>query len=74
MQHDIEPALAVDEFAVDFDVIALARLRAEVRADSAVDRDAPGCDQFVAMPPRTETGCGKETVQAHGEEVEGLSG
>ena len=58
MQHDVEPALAVDEFAGDFDVIALAWLGAEVGADLAIDRDAAGRDQFIAMPARPETGCG----------------
>src|SRR5947208_776376 len=46
MQHDVEPALAVDEFAVHFDMVALTRLRAEIRADLAVDRNAAGRDQF----------------------------
>jgi hypothetical protein len=40
----------MDQFAVDFDVVAFAGLRAEVGADPAIDRDASGCDQFVAMP------------------------
>src|SRR6266550_3097432 len=61
MQHDIEPALAVDEFAVDFDVVAVSRLRAEIGADLAVDRYASGCDQFIAIPPRAEAGCAKKT-------------
>ena len=72
MQHDVEPALTVDEFAVDFNVIALLRLRAEIGADLAVDRYAPGCDQFIAMPARTEPGRGKKTVEAHDEEVEAI--
>src|SRR5205823_5080209 len=33
MQHDVEPALAMDEFAVDFDVVAFRGLRAEVGAN-----------------------------------------
>jgi hypothetical protein len=51
MQHDIEATLAVDEFAVDFYVIALRGLRAEIGANVAVDRDAAGGDQLIAMPP-----------------------
>ena len=66
MQHNVEPTLAVDEFAVDFDVIALSGLRAEISADLAVDRNASSRDQFIAMPARTEPGRGKETIQAHG--------
>jgi hypothetical protein len=56
----------VNEFAVDFDVVALARLRAEVGADLAVDRDASGGDQFIAMPAGTQTGRGEVAVKAHG--------
>ena len=44
MQHDIEPALTVDQFAVDFYVIAIAGLRAEISADLAVYRNATGRD------------------------------
>jgi len=73
VEHDVEPALTVDKFAVDFDMVAFARLGTEVGADLAVDRDAASGDQFVAMPPRTQTGRGKETIEAHGE-VERLSG
>src|SRR2546423_8702954 len=39
MKHDVEPALAVNEFTVDLDVVAIAGLGAEIRADLAVDRD-----------------------------------
>ena len=65
MQHDVEPALAVDEFAVDFDVVALRWLRAEVGANAAIDGHAPGGDQLITMPARTEPGRGEKTVQAH---------
>ena len=58
----MELALAVHQFATNLDVIGLRRLRAEVGTDAAVDRDAPGGNQFVAMPPRTDTGCGEETI------------
>ena len=42
VKDDIELALAAHELANDFDVSALRRLRAEVGADAAVDRDASG--------------------------------
>ena len=58
----------VNEFAVDLDVIAVARLGTKVGADLAVNRNPSGGDQLVAMPPRTEPGRGKKTVQAHREE------
>src|SRR4051812_4092201 len=66
MQHNVEPTLTVDEFPVDLDVIALSGLRAEVSADLAVDHDAAGGDQFIAVPARTQTGRGKIAVEAHG--------
>src|SRR6266403_2404457 len=65
MQHDVEPALAVDEFAIDLYVVAFRRLRAEVGANATVDGHAAGGDQLIAVPPRTEPGRGEETVEAH---------
>jgi hypothetical protein len=64
MQHDVEPALAVNQLAVDFDVVPLTGLRAEICADLAVDRDASGRDQFIAMAARTKPGRGKIAVEA----------
>ena len=68
VQHQIEPALlCAEEFAVDFDVVAFRRLRAEVGANLPVDRDPPGRNQFIAMPARPEPGRGEVPVQAHWE-------
>jgi len=47
-------------------VVTLGRLRAEIGADPAVDRDAACGDQLIAMPPGTEAGGGQKAVQAHG--------
>ena len=58
MEHEIEPALGVDQLAIDLDVVAVAGLDAEIGADLAVDRNPASRDQFIAMPPRTETGRG----------------
>jgi hypothetical protein len=44
MQHEIEPALRVDQFSIDFDMIAFAWLEAEIVADVAIDGDAAGRD------------------------------
>ena len=76
VQDDVEFAFAAHQPAPDFDVIALCGLRAEVGADATVNRDAPGCDQLIAMTPRPDTGGGEETVQAHGmvERLSSLSG
>jgi hypothetical protein len=65
VQDDVEPALPVHEFPVDLDVIPLSRLRAEVRADAAIDRDPARGNQFIAMPPRAQTGCSEKAVEAH---------
>lgn len=74
MQHDVEPALAVHQFAIDFYMVALAGLNAEIGADLAVDRNATGGDEVIAMSARTEPGRGKETIEAHGgRSVEGLN-
>ena len=54
------------EFAVDLDVIARRRLCTEIRADLPVNRDAPGGDQFVAMPARADARGSEETVETHG--------
>jgi hypothetical protein len=67
VQHDVEPPLAVNEFAIDFDVIALRGLDAEVGANSAVNGHAPVRDQSIAVSSRTESGRGEKTVQAHWE-------
>ena len=40
MQHDGERRANVDKFAIHLDVIARPRLRAEIGADRAVDRDS----------------------------------
>jgi hypothetical protein len=66
MQHDIEPALTVDKFTADFDMVAFGGLRAEVSANATVYRYAPFGDQLITMPPRTESSRGQKSVQAHG--------
>ena len=67
VEKEMKPALAVHELAADFDMVALRRLGAEVRANPAVDRDAAFRNQLVALPPRTDAGGSEETVQAHGD-------
>lgn len=68
VEDDVKPAFAAHQLVPDFDVIALGRLRAEIGADTAVDRDATIGNQLVAMPPRTNPSGGEETIQAHGGE------
>ena len=65
VQHDRERRSDVNKFAIHFDVIAPAGLRAEVRAGFTVDSDPPRRDQFIAIPARSDTGCGEKTVEAH---------
>src|SRR6266540_1021686 len=42
VQHDSEHWSGMNQFAVDFDIIARGWLRAEIGADFAVDSDATG--------------------------------
>lgn len=73
VQDDVELAFATHQPAPDFDVISLGGLRAEVGADAAVDRDAAVGNQLIAMPPRTGTGGGEKTIQAHREKLRVVS-
>ena len=66
VQNNVQRPFRAHELAVHFDVVALARLRAEIRARLSVNRDASGRDQFVAMPARADSGGGKKSVQTQG--------
>ena len=66
MQHDRERWIGMEHLAVHFHVVARGWLRTEIRADLAVDGDSAGCDQLIAMTPRTHAGGGKETIEAQG--------
>jgi hypothetical protein len=50
MQHDRKRWSDVNEFVINLYMIARPRLRAEVRANSAIDCDAACSDQLIAMP------------------------
>ena len=63
MEHDGERWGDPNKFAIHFNVIATAGLRAEVRAGFTVDSDPPRRDQFIAIPARSGTGCGEKTIQ-----------
>ena len=65
MEHDGERRRDPNKFAIYFDVIATAGLRAEVRAGFTIDSDPPRQDQFIAIPARSDAGCGEKTVEAH---------
>jgi hypothetical protein len=65
MQYNRQRWIGVNKFAVHFHVIVRSGLRAEVRADLAVDGDAPRRDQSITIASRTNTGSGEETVKAH---------
>ena len=56
----------MDKFAINFDMIALSGLCAEICADLTVDPDATGRDQFVTFSTRTNAGRSKKAIQAHG--------
>jgi len=66
VQHDRERRSDVNKFAIHFDVIAPAGLRAEVRAGFTVDSDPPQTRfNSSQIPTRSDTGCGEKTVEAH---------
>jgi len=66
VQRNRHCTLEMNELAVDFHMIALSGLRAEICANVPVDRDASGRDQLIALSTRTDAGCGKESIEAHG--------
>lgn len=65
VQQDGEGRIEMEETAIHFHVVTRHWLPAKVGADFAVDRDAAGRDQFVAMAPRTDAGGGEKAVQTH---------
>ena len=68
VQENVEKPIGwPNEFTIDLDVIALARLRTEIGARLTVDRDTTGRDQFVAMPPRSNAGGGEEAIETQEE-------
>ena len=54
------------KFAINFDVIARARLYAEVFAHFAVYGNSTRRDQLIAMSARSDSSGREETIQAHG--------
>ena len=62
VKHDGECRRDANKFAIHFDMVTLAGLRAEISAGFTVDSDAARCDQFIAMPTRSDTRSGEETV------------
>ena len=69
MQHDGKRRRNVNEFAIDLDVVATAGLGAEISAGFTVYRDLAGCDQFIAMPARSDTRGRQEAIKAHDREL-----
>ena len=65
MQNKMQLPLHPHHFAADFYVIAFRRLRAEVSANTPVDRDSSGRDQLIAMSSRSHASRGEEAIQAH---------
>src|SRR5690349_6221678 len=63
VQRDRQSAFGMNHFPIDFDVITLVWLRAEVCANAAVNRDASGRDELVTFSTRTNTGRGEIAIQ-----------
>jgi len=62
VQRNRHRALEMNELAVDFHMIALAWLRAEIGANPAIDRDLSGRNQRITFSPRTDASCGQEPI------------
>jgi hypothetical protein len=58
MQHDRKRWSRVNEFAIDFDMVARGWLCTKICANFPIDGDAAGSDQPVATPTRTKAGSG----------------
>jgi hypothetical protein len=66
IQNNRQCGLNVDQFAVNFDVIAFIGLSAKIGADLTVNCDPAGGDQFVAFTSGSNPGGGEKTIQPHG--------
>ena len=65
MESNRERKIDMNELAIHLYVVARGRLRAEIGADLAVNRNTPVSDQFIALSPRTYAGGSEKTIQAH---------
>lgn len=63
VQYDGKRWVGMEHFPIHFHVVARRRLRTEVCADLAINGDAAGCDQLIAMAPRTDPGGGEKTIE-----------
>ncbi len=64
VQQNVNRPFWPNEFAIYLNVIAFVRLDTEVGANPTVNRYTASRDQFVALPPRTDTGRGEKTIEA----------
>src|SRR6266496_1364126 len=62
VQHDGERRGNVNKFAIHLDVITRVGFCAEVSAGFTVDSDLSRCNQFIAMPARSDTGCSEKAI------------
>src|SRR4051812_3715034 len=65
VQSDGEIFRRSDEAVIDFDVIPLFDLRAEVSARLAVDRNTARRDQLITVATRTKASGGEEAIETH---------
>jgi len=65
VQRDRHRRIEVNQFAIDFDVIAFPRLGAEICANVTINADPAGGDQFVTFSAGSDTGCGEKPIEAH---------
>jgi hypothetical protein len=65
MQNNGQQRIGPNDLSVHLNVVAFARLCAKVGARPAVDRDAAGRDQVVAVTAGTYAGRSEKTIQTH---------
>ena len=64
MQHDGKRWGRANKFAIHLDVVARAGLRAEIGADFALNGNPTCCDQFIALPARSDARSGEVAIEA----------
>jgi hypothetical protein len=64
VQENRQAGLWPNDSVIDFDVIGFLNLDAEVSRRLAINRDAPGSNQLIAMTPGTEASGSEKAIKA----------
>lgn len=65
VQYNVNGRASMDQFPVDFDMIAVAWLKMKIPARFSIHRHAPGGNQFIRAATGCDTSRSEETIQAH---------